>query len=278
MQSRLFADAKPLVERLGRDFFLQLPQGPGVYLMRDRTAQVLYVGKAKNLRKRVCSYRVANPERMARRTLRLLRLVENIDWEICTNELTAIRRESELLLSLKPRFNRAGVWQPPNRYLNWRIDGNTLALAISETPAVGWRVFGPFGSGLVYLRAALVRLLWYALHPDSGAATMPEGWMHGRLGAVVTPRVVESCITDVKTVLEKLFEGSCDEFSSWIGDRTKSLLQTYDLEMRDADLELVGKFMKSKAHRTLPLATPTLTAVDQGTVLDFMLPFMDEPQ
>ena len=140
MQSRLFADAKPLVERLGRDFFLQLPQDPGVYLMRDRTAQVLYVGKAKNLRKRVCSYRVANPERMARRTLRLLCLVENIEWEVCSDELTALRRESELLLSLKPRFNRAGVWQGPNRFLNWRCDGSTLALMISDAPAVGWRV------------------------------------------------------------------------------------------------------------------------------------------
>ena len=72
--------------------------------MRDRAAVVLYVGKAKNLRKRVCSYRVANPERMARRTLRLRRLVENIGWEECSDERSALRRESELLLTLKPRF------------------------------------------------------------------------------------------------------------------------------------------------------------------------------
>src|SRR5688572_32829653 len=107
MQSRLFPDPQPLVERLGREFFRQLPETPGVYLMRDSAAEVLYVGKAKNLRKRVCSYRVANPERMPRRTLRLLRLVENIHWEECTDERSALRRETELLLALKPRFNRS---------------------------------------------------------------------------------------------------------------------------------------------------------------------------
>ncbi len=281
MQSRLFADAKPLVERLGRDFFLQLPQDPGVYLMRDRTAQVIYVGKAKNLRKRVCSYRVANPERMARRTLRLLCLVENIEWEVCSDELTALRRESELLLSLKPRFNRAGVWQPPNRFLNWRCDEKTLALTISETPAVGWRVFGPFGSGLVYLRAAVARLLWYALNPTSGSVTMPQGWMHGRLGAVATLRLrepSESSPIEVETLLAKLFEGTCEEFTTWIGERTKPLVQIYDVEMRDADLELVSKFMATKARRQLPLVTSTSTAVEQRTALDFMLPFMDESQ
>src|SRR6185369_6625250 len=106
--------------------FLQLPQTPGIYLMRDRSATVLYVGKAKNLRKRVCSYRVANPERMARRTLRLLRLVEKIDWEEYADEASALRRESELLLMLKPRFNRAGVWRGPPRFLVWRFFDDCL--------------------------------------------------------------------------------------------------------------------------------------------------------
>ena len=60
-QTLLFPDPRPLVERLGHDFFRQLTDRPGVYLMQDATGLVLYVGKAKNLRKRLGSYRVANP-------------------------------------------------------------------------------------------------------------------------------------------------------------------------------------------------------------------------
>src|ERR1700679_2820407 len=109
-QTLLFLDPRPLVERLGRDFFRQLPERPGVYLMRDAQDAVLYVGKAKNLRKRLGSYRVANPDRLARRHLRLLRAVERIELQECPDETSALAREAKLLRALKPKFNRAGTW------------------------------------------------------------------------------------------------------------------------------------------------------------------------
>src|ERR1043165_4629807 len=161
-QLRLFSDPQPLVERFGHEFFRQLPQSPGVYLMRDHAGVTLYVGKAKNLRKRLCSYRVANPERMARRTLRLLRLVEQITWEECADEVNALRRESELLLTLKPRFNKAGVWQGPKRFLAWRVRDEQIELAVTETRLDDWSCVGPFGAQVFHLRHALVRLLWCA--------------------------------------------------------------------------------------------------------------------
>ena len=82
-------DPRPLVERLGRRFFLNAPERPGVYLMRDDQEQILYVGKAKNLRKCLSSYRVANPDRMARRHLRLLRQVVRIELQECADEMAA---------------------------------------------------------------------------------------------------------------------------------------------------------------------------------------------
>src|SRR5437016_7467098 len=109
-QLLLFPDPSPLVERFGSDFFRQAPECAGVYIMRDGADTVLYVGKAKNLRKRLGSYRVANPDRMPRRHLRMLRAVERIELQPCADESSALARESCLLRALRPRFNRAGTW------------------------------------------------------------------------------------------------------------------------------------------------------------------------
>ena len=170
---------------------------------------VLYVWKAKNLRQRLGDYRVVNPDRTGRRYLRLLGQVAQIELLECADELAALAGKAELLRALKPKFNRAGGWPATPRFLVWRWAGRTLELVISETPAVGWLVFGLFGRGAVFLRAALVRLLWYALNPASGATAMPQGWLHGRLGAIAA---IEANQSGVDLVLMKLFEGDTDGF------------------------------------------------------------------
>jgi len=229
--------------------------------MQDATGLVLYVGKAKNLRQRLGHYRVANPDRMGRRHLRLLRQVVRIELEECVDEPQALAREAELLRALKPKFNRAGVWPATPRFLVWRWTGRTLELAITEAPAIGWLVFGPFGSGVVFLRSALVRLLWCALNPASGSTTMPQGWLHGRLGAIAT---IEANQHEVDPALTKLFEGDTDWFVAWIGERTKPLVKAYDWEMRDADLETVTNFMQAKARRPLAFTAPDVVVPVHG--------------
>lgn len=107
----LFPPPKTLVERFGKEFFQALPTQPGVYLMCGDCEGVLYVGSAKNLRKRLSSYRVANPERFPRRIIRLMNEVRRIEFIVCASETSARFREEELIGSLLPKFNRAGkVW------------------------------------------------------------------------------------------------------------------------------------------------------------------------
>ena len=139
----LFDPPKPLVERFGEDFFAALPTGPGVYFFCGIGEGVLYVGKARNLRKRLGSYRVANPERLPRRIIRLLHQVRRIEWDECPSEEAASHREELLICVLAPKFNAAGkVWERKNGALSrferdrmkWEQAGLSLDALKHSTP------------------------------------------------------------------------------------------------------------------------------------------------
>lgn len=242
MQKRFWPDDQPLVERLGREFFRELPERPGVYLMQGAGEAVLYVGKAKSLRHRLGSYRVANPDRMARRTLRLLRLVAKIAWEECVDEAAALRRESELLLSLKPRFNRAGVWQGPERFLGWRVEADSFELGVWDKPEAGWNCVGPFRGKAVPLYRALVRLFWLRCHPDLGLAGMPSGWFAGLHGSQVKLRPAEGLLSQCHDALVRLTRDGVVELETWIPE----VRRPFEQVMWDEDMEFVSKHLAGK--------------------------------
>jgi predicted GIY-YIG superfamily endonuclease len=250
----LIPDPRPLVEQLGAEFFRGAPETPGVYLMRDAADAVVYVGKAKNLRKRLGSYRVANPERMPRRHLRMLRLVARIELQECEDEITALSRESELLLSLRPRFNRAGTWKGAARFLAWRLKSDGLELCVESEGSEGWNAYGPLGAGAFHLRAALVRLLWCAIHSDLGLDGMPEGWVNGRshradVLTIATRGGGTLRLAEAGAWLEFLFSGDRSGFAGWVGERTA--MQNHPLEkaVREADLETVCESVRRAMDR-----------------------------
>lgn len=80
-----------------------LPQRPGVYLMKDQSGSVIYVGKAKSLRSRVRSYFSGGDERAS--VPYLVERVHSIDTLVCESERQAILLESDLIKKYKPRYN-----------------------------------------------------------------------------------------------------------------------------------------------------------------------------
>ena len=154
-----------------------------------------------------------------------------------------------------------------------------MDVAITDTPTDGWQVFGPFGSGVVHLRAALVRLLWYAQNPASGSTGMPEGCVGGRLGTVVTvaeAKAGDSGAAGMDTVWARLFEGDTDGFVAWIGERTQAVVHAYDREIRDADLETLLGFVQAKARRTLSFNAPDRSTGEAMQEQVSVLPFPEE--
>lgn len=87
----------------GKAFASRLPTRPGVYLMRDTGGTALYVGKAKNLRKRVSSYFDARPK--AERIMRMIARITDIELGLTRTEGEALLLENEWIKSFKPRYN-----------------------------------------------------------------------------------------------------------------------------------------------------------------------------
>jgi excinuclease ABC subunit C len=84
-------------------FVRSLPNGPGVYRMFDHAGDVLYVGKAKNLKKRVSSYArgIAHTGRVAR----MIAETANMEFVTTATETEALLLESNLIKQLRPRYN-----------------------------------------------------------------------------------------------------------------------------------------------------------------------------
>jgi len=87
----------------GKAFAARLPTRPGIYLMTDGNGTPLYVGKAKNLRKRVSSYFDARPK--VDRIMRMVARIGEIEVSLTRTEGEALLLENEWIKSLKPRYN-----------------------------------------------------------------------------------------------------------------------------------------------------------------------------
>ena len=81
------------------------PQTPGVYLMKDHSGVVIYVGKAKNLRSRAGSYflKAAQHEQ---RTATWIHEICDIDFLECESEVDALLAESRLIKDVQPKHNK----------------------------------------------------------------------------------------------------------------------------------------------------------------------------
>jgi excinuclease ABC subunit C len=87
----------------GRAFARSLATGPGVYLMRDVQGKVLYVGKARNLRRRVASY--FDRARQGPRINLMVRKIASMEVSLTRTEAEALLLENEWIKAHRPRFN-----------------------------------------------------------------------------------------------------------------------------------------------------------------------------
>src|SRR6202795_1173830 len=164
-----------------------LPHKPGVYLMRDRLHRVIYVGKARDLRKRVSSYFL--PSKLAVADIKTRAMLEAVwDFETHTvrSEAESLLLEGKLIKEYRPRYNIS--FRDDKRFLVVKIDISEdcprFPLARFEKED-GYRYFGPFA--------------------HSGALRTTLKWMKKRFG-IRSCRVQEPGESDYKPCMDHIIK------------------------------------------------------------------------
>ena len=123
-----------------------IPTKPGSYQFFDGHGNIIYVGKAKNLRSRVNSY-FGNKKTMAVRTQRMMEEATNLEWIQVRNELEALMLEFTLIKEHKPRFNVDLKDNKSYPYLSVTVNEKWPRPTITRGERKrGVRYFGPYGN------------------------------------------------------------------------------------------------------------------------------------
>ncbi|HRC63063.1 MAG TPA: excinuclease ABC subunit UvrC, partial [Dehalococcoidia bacterium] len=123
-----------------------LPERPGVYIMRDVRGDVLYVGKATNLRSRVRSY-FGSSRSLEPKVLALAQLVVTVDHVLTRNEAEALLLEATLVKRHQPQYNVRLKDDKHYPYLKVDVQNPWPRVTITRrVEADGARYFGPYAS------------------------------------------------------------------------------------------------------------------------------------
>jgi len=118
-----------------------LPRGAGVYLFLDHAGDVLYVGKATNVRSRVRSYFSTSETR--KKVGSLLKLVHSIECIETPDAVTAEVFELRIIRRMRPRYNHVGTRSEKYCYVRLTTDEEWPRLVIAKTPSVKGITLGP---------------------------------------------------------------------------------------------------------------------------------------
>ena len=209
-----------------------IPDAPGAYLFRDPDARVIYVGKARSLRKRLANYwsRPLHP-----RTEAMVTSAASVEWIVASGEVDALMLEYNLIQEHRPRFN-----------IRYRDDKSYpyLALTVGER----WpraqvlrgakrkqvRYFGPYGHAWAIrdtldalTRVFPVRTCSNAFFDQRARAGRP--CLYFDIGRCAGP-----CVPQVTGVTEEGYRAHVDALAEFLAGNARPVLQRLEGEMAEA--------------------------------------------
>ena len=212
-----------------------VPHKPGVYIMRDRLSRVIYVGKARDLKKRLSNY--FQPSRHKQHDLKTRALVESIwDFELqqTRNEPEALLLEGKLIKEFRPRYNIS--FRDDKRFVLVRVHMSDDFPRFSLTrfkKEDGARYYGPFA--------------------HSGALRTTINWLNKQFGLRVcrplrpdeqdykhcSNDIIKNCCAPcISRVTSDEYKARIAEACEFLGGKSKDLVAALEEEMQKAAARL----------------------------------------
>lgn len=123
-----------------------LPTSPGVYIMKDENGNVIYVGKAVNLRNRVRQY-FQNSQDMPPKTKLMVKKIKDLDYIVTDNEVEALILECNLIKEYRPKYNVLLRDDKNYQYIKITNEMFPRLVTTRKVEKDGSRYFGPYVSG-----------------------------------------------------------------------------------------------------------------------------------
>jgi len=207
-----------------------IPQKPGIYVFRNKFGKVIYVGKAKNLRRRVSSYLQPSRLKTADPKLRsLIKSIEEYETFVVASESESLLLESQLIKKYAPRYNID--LRDDKRFYLFRVDINApfpkLGLARLKKND-GALYFGPFPNAGAVKQTQLFLTNYFRLRTCHSVEPSLKDYQH------CLDDVIRNCSAPcvMEEGAEKKYRAQIDQLLLVLNGKTKIIIDELELELQ----------------------------------------------
>ncbi|MFW5978645.1 MAG: excinuclease ABC subunit UvrC [Bacteroidia bacterium] len=251
-----------------------LPDKPGIYQFFDTGGNVIYVGKAKNLKKRVASYfNKKQPENY--RLKMLINKIRDVEYIVVETESDALLLENNLIKKYQPKYN---VQLKDDKTFPWICIKNEPFPRVFSTRTIikdGSEYYGPYtSSNMVRILLDLIRKIYplrtcrYNLTEENIKAGKFRPCLEYHIGNCKAPCVGKQSQAEYDENLQhirKILKGNIQEVIHYMEDLMWKFSQNYQFEEAQSIKEKIDLLGKYKSRSTV--VNPRITNIDVFGVL-----------
>ena len=232
----------------------QIPTKPGVYFFKDLENEIIYIGKAKNLRNRVRSYFQKSKHQSAK-NISLIKRIENVEWLVVRSEVEALLTEANLIKQHQPHYNVSLKDDKSFPYIRITKEPYPRVFITREVVRDGSKYFGPY-TDVYHLRRSLkavhkifpVRSCDYFINDESIAAEKVSLCLDYHIKKCQGPcegMVPESDYNEMIKQVIQFLQGRTKETEKYIQnqmEKASSEMRFEDAGMYRDQLHAIGQF------------------------------------